>query len=81
LLDAGQNDAVIEVAEHGLDRVAKAMGEADDSSGYFSDLIARLKTSITAPASPPSPIPWTRPSHVRGRQELARWVLGSWPVR
>ena len=43
LLDAGQPDAVIEVAEYGLGRVAKAMGEIDDSSGYFSDIVGSLE--------------------------------------
>ena len=57
LLGAGQAAAVVEVAEYTLDRVSKAMGEVDDSSGYFSDIVAgledlHLRASVAAKPDP-----------------------------
>lgn len=43
LLEVGEAAAVRGIAEYGLGRVAKAMGQFDDPSGYFSDIVSRLE--------------------------------------
>jgi hypothetical protein len=43
LLAAGQAEAVIQLTEHALGRVDKAMGRLDDSSGYFALVVEDLE--------------------------------------
>jgi len=43
LLDDGHGEAVIALAEHGIDRAEDAVGYVDDSDGYMSGIAERLQ--------------------------------------
>lgn len=43
LLPAGHAAEVVEIAEYALGRVDKAMGQIDDSSGWFSEIVSSLE--------------------------------------
>lgn len=43
LLEDGFDKEVIELSEHSLKRVGKALGEMDDSDGYMGDVLERLQ--------------------------------------
>jgi tetratricopeptide (TPR) repeat protein len=75
LLPAGHAEAVIELTEYALDRVQKAMGTLDDSSGWFAQIITDLehRHHEACVVAPPDPV-------ALARRLFAFEVDGEWDI-